>query len=66
MGWIPNWASLWKVVPSVSAPNFVIPSMSIFPPSKKDSELLDLSVSAYPMFSFVIGLPHYVEWTALS
>jgi hypothetical protein len=40
---IPKWGSLWMVLPSVSAPNFVsvTPSMGYFvPPSKKDSELL--------------------------
>jgi hypothetical protein len=32
MGWIPEWGSLWMVLLSVSAPNFVsvTPSMGIF------------------------------------
>ena len=36
--WISRWGSLWMVMPSVSALNFVsvTPSMGIFPPSKKD------------------------------
>jgi hypothetical protein len=34
MGWIPKWGSLWMVIPSVSAPNFVsiTPSMGICSP----------------------------------
>jgi hypothetical protein len=42
MDWIPKWGSLWIIVPSGSAQNFVsvTPSIGIFPPSKKDSELL--------------------------
>jgi hypothetical protein len=42
MRWIPKWSSLWMVVPSLSAPNFVSIThfMGIFSPSKKDSELL--------------------------
>jgi hypothetical protein len=34
MGWIPRWDSLWLVLPSVSAPNFVsvTPSMGILFP----------------------------------
>jgi hypothetical protein len=42
IGWILKWRSIWMVVPSVSAPNFVFvtPSMGIFPPSKNNSELL--------------------------
>ena len=87
MGWIPKWGSLWMVVPSVSAPNFVslTPSMGILFPilrRNKVSTLLSsfflsfmcfancilgilsfwanihLSVSAYHVCSFVIGLPH--------
>jgi hypothetical protein len=36
MGWIPGWDSLWMVLPSVSAPNFVSvnPSMGIRIPKK--------------------------------
>jgi hypothetical protein len=31
MGWIPKWGSLWMVIPTVSAPNFVsvTPSMGM-------------------------------------
>jgi hypothetical protein len=29
IGWIPGWSSLWLVVPSVSAPNFVSETPSI-------------------------------------
>jgi hypothetical protein len=34
MGWIPKWCSLWVIVPSVSALNFVsiTPSMGILFP----------------------------------
>jgi hypothetical protein len=32
MGWIPKWGSLWMVVHSISAPNFVTPSMGILFP----------------------------------
>jgi hypothetical protein len=34
MGWVPGWGSLWMVLPSVSAPNFVsvTPSMDILFP----------------------------------
>jgi hypothetical protein len=29
MGWIPGWGSLWMVLPSISVPNFVTPSMLV-------------------------------------
>jgi hypothetical protein len=64
MGWIPKWGSLWMVVHSVSAPNFVsvTPSMGIlFPLLRRILNFwanIDLSVSAYHVCSFVIGLPH--------
>jgi hypothetical protein len=87
MGCIPKWGSLWMVVPSDSALNFVsvTPSMGVlFPILRRDkvSTLwssfflsficfancilcilsfwanLHLSVSAYHVCSFVIGLPH--------
>jgi hypothetical protein len=34
MGWIPKWGSVWMVLPSISAPNFVsvTPSMGILFP----------------------------------
>jgi hypothetical protein len=63
MGWIPRWGSLWMVVPSVSALNFVsvTPSMGIlFPLLRRILSFwanIRLSVSAYRVCSFVIGLP---------
>ena len=87
MGWIPRWCSLWKVIPLVSAPNFVsvTPSMGILFPLLRRIEVstlwssfflsftcfancilgilsfwanIHLSVSAYHVCPFVIGLPH--------
>jgi hypothetical protein len=87
MGWIPGWGSLWMVLRSVSAPNFVsvTPSMDILFPILRRNEVstlwssffliflcfancilvilsfwanIPLSVSAYQVTSFVIGLPH--------
>jgi hypothetical protein len=64
MGWILKWGSLWMVVPSVSAPNFVsvTPSMDILLPLLRKIlsfwTNIHLSVSAYYVCSFVIGLPH--------
>ena len=85
MGWILRWGSLWMVLPSDSAPNFVTPSMGILFPilrRNKESTLwssfflgfmcfangilsslsfwgnICLSVSAYHMCFFVVGLPH--------
>jgi hypothetical protein len=69
MGWIPRWGSLWIVHPFIIAPNFVsvhwsflfliflcfancILSVLCFWAN------IHLSVSAYLMTSFVIGLPH--------
>ena len=46
MGWIPRWGSVWMVILSVSAPNFVseTPSMGIlFPHSKKEQSILTLA-----------------------
>ena len=86
MGWIPGWGSLWMVLPSVSAPNFisVTPSMGILFSILRRSEVstlwssfflsfmcfancilgilsfwanIHLSVGAYHMCLFVIGLP---------
>ena len=85
MGWIPRWGSLWMVLSSVSALNFVsgIPSMGILFPILRRNEVstfwssfflsfmcfahcimgslsfwvnIHLSVSAYHVCSFVIGL----------
>jgi hypothetical protein len=41
MGWIPRWGSLWMVLPSVSAPNFVsvTPSMRILFPNLRRNEV---------------------------
>jgi hypothetical protein len=64
MGWILKWGSLWMVTPSDSAPNFVsvTPSMGIlFLLLRRILSFwanLHLSVSAYHVCSFVIGLPH--------
>jgi hypothetical protein len=87
MGWIPEWGSLWMVLPSIAALNFasVIPSMGILFPILRKNKLstlwssyflsfmcfancilgilsvwanIHLSVSAYHLSSFVIGLPH--------
>jgi hypothetical protein len=87
MGWIPGWGSLWMVLPSISASNFVsvTPSMGILFPILRRNKVSTLwssfflsfmcfancilgslsfwansrlSVSAYHVCSFVIGLPH--------
>jgi hypothetical protein len=87
MGWIPRWGSLWMVLPSISAPNFVsvTPSMGILFPILRRNEVstlcssfflsftsftncilgilsfwanMHLSVSAYHVFSFMIGFLH--------
>jgi hypothetical protein len=42
MGWNPRWGSLWMVIPSVYAPNFVsvTPSIGYFVPhSKKEQSI---------------------------
>jgi hypothetical protein len=38
MGWIPRWGSLWMVLPSLSAPNFLCNSFHVYsvPTSKKE------------------------------
>jgi hypothetical protein len=86
MGWIPRWDTLWMVLSTVSALNFVsvTPSMGILFPVLRRNEVstlwssflsfmcfancilgilsfwanIHLSVSAYHVSSFVIGLPH--------
>jgi hypothetical protein len=64
MGWTPKWGSLWMVVPSVSALNFVsvTPSMGILYSILRRIlsfwDNIHLSVSAYHVCSFVIRLPH--------
>jgi hypothetical protein len=63
MGWIPKWGSLWMVVTSVSALNFVSisPSVGILSPLLRRIlsfwANIHISVSAYHVCSFVIGLP---------
>jgi hypothetical protein len=87
MGWMLRWGSLWTVLPSVSAPNFVsvTPSTGILFPTLRRNEVsthwssfflsfmcstncilgilnflgkIYLSVSAYHVSCFVIGLPY--------
>ena len=64
MDWISRWGSLWMLIPSVSALNFVSvpPSMGIlFPLLRKILSFwgnIHLSVSAYHICSSVIRLPH--------
>ena len=87
MGWTPGWGSLWMVLPSLSALNFVsvTPSMGILLPILRRNKIstlwssfflsfmcfancilgilsfwanIHLSVSAYQVTSFVIGLLH--------
>jgi hypothetical protein len=63
IAWIPKWGSLWMVVSSVSAPNFVsvTPSTGIlFPLLRRILSFwanIHLSVSAYHVCSFVNGFP---------
>jgi hypothetical protein len=47
MGWIPGWGSLWMVLPSVSAPNFVsvTPSMGILFPILRRNKVSTLCSS---------------------
>ena len=64
MGWIPRWGSVWMVILSVSAPNFVseTPSMGIlFPLLRRILRFwanFYLLVSVYHLCSSVNGLPH--------
>jgi hypothetical protein len=52
MRWIPRWGSLWMVIPSVSAPNFVsvTPSMGILFPVLGRMEVLTLWSSFFLSF----------------
>ena len=52
MGWIPGWSSLWMVLPSVSAPNFVsvAPSMGILFPLLRKIEVSTLWSSFFLSF----------------
>ena len=58
-------SSLWIVIPLGSALNFVTPFMGIlFPLLRRILSVwanIHLSVSAYHVCSFVIGLPHLGE-----
>jgi hypothetical protein len=64
MGWIPKWGSLWMIVPSVCALNFVSVTSSmgiLFPLLRRILSFwanIHLSVSAYHVCPFVIGLLH--------
>ena len=48
MGWIPGWGSLWMVLLSISAPNFVsvTPSMGILFPILRRNEVSSLDVNS--------------------
>jgi hypothetical protein len=50
MGWIPRWGSLWMVLSSVSALNFVTPSMGVLFPILKRSEVSTLWSSFFLSF----------------
>ena len=52
MGWIPRWASLWTVIPPVSAPHFVsvTPSMGILFPILRRGERSPLWSSFFLSF----------------
>jgi hypothetical protein len=64
MGWFPKWSSLCMVALSVSAPNFVSVNLSMGILSLLVKRILGFwanihsSVSAYHVYSFVIGLSH--------
>jgi hypothetical protein len=53
MGLIPWWGSLWMVLPSISAPNFVsvTPSMGVLFPSLRKNEVSPLWSSFFLSFS---------------
>jgi hypothetical protein len=52
MGWIPGWGSLWMVLPSVSAPNFlsITPSLGILFPILRRNEVSTLWASFFLSF----------------
>jgi hypothetical protein len=52
MGWISRWGSLWMVIPSVSALNFVsvTPSMGILFPLLRRIEVVTLYYSFFLSF----------------
>jgi hypothetical protein len=53
MGWIPGWGSLWMVLPSISAPNFVTPCMGILFPILKREKVSTLWSSFLSFMCFV-------------
>jgi hypothetical protein len=71
MGWVPGWGSLWMVLSSVSAPNFVsvTPSMGIlFPILRRNLSihtlvflLLEFHVFCNPEKSFR-NLKNFKKW----
>jgi hypothetical protein len=60
MGWIPKWGSLWMVIPSGSALNFVsvIPSIGIL---FKYSCLLRGSASVWQRQKWMLTVIHWME-----
>jgi hypothetical protein len=62
MGWIHRWGSLWMVLPSVSAPNFVsvTPSMGILFPILRRNKVSTLWSSFFLSFmcfaNFILGI----------
>jgi hypothetical protein len=61
MGWIPWWGSLWMVLSSVSAPNFVsvIPSMGILFPILRRNEVSILWSSFLSFMCFANSDPEF-------
>jgi hypothetical protein len=57
VGWIPKWGSLWMVIPSVSASNFVsvVPSMRILFPLLRRIKISTL------WFSFILNFMCFVN-----
>ena len=58
MGWIPGWGSLWMVLPSISAPNFVsvISSMGILFPILRRNKVSTLWSFFFLSFMWKQGL----------
>jgi hypothetical protein len=69
MGWIPRWGSLWMVLPSFSAPNFVsvTPSMGILFPILRRNEVFTLWSSFFLSFmcfaNCILGILSF--WTTI-
>ena len=65
MGWIPRWGSLWMVLSSVSAPNFVsvTPFMRILFPILRKNEVSTLWSSFFLSFmcfaNCILGIPSF-------